>query len=539
MLSPRLMSNAIKTMTRAKPLVMCVTNRVTPQRVADLMLASGASPAMIDNPDEVPAFASISSAVYVNAGLHSSQISALQALQTMQKRPPMVVDPVGFGASPYRDANIIAFLDAITHKSQNKQSLVIKGNANEICGLAGVKGEGQGVDSAAATAGSIGPALVLSRRYGCVVSVTGDHDIIVDTREGQDRVCRVVGDSPLMSKVTGTGCALGGIVAAALATASPKNACGEFVSVVAAHAMYTLAARMAILATKGQGGPGSLSFALPDALYSIANTPTLLHNHDCLVERLRGENITSADVMTGGDSQPQEQRQLSKIRQNADWRVYVLTDDAWHNEDLLSKLEAAIQGGATSVQLRLKHASTHQWMKTAEKVKELCLRYGVTFIICDRVDIALAVNADGVHVGAEDLCPIHARRLIGPHKILGVSTYGKKEEVIAALHPDIDADYLGSPAIFPTSTKPNAPSCGLNSLTELRQHIKQELNKQHRADRQVPVIAIGGINLSNAQQCIDAGAEGLAVIRGILGLQDNHEIKKHTQLLRALLRKAD
>ena len=211
---PRSLAAAVRRMTKANPLIMCVTNRVTAQRVADITLAAGASPAMIDNPAEVPGFAAISSAIYVNAGLHTSQVAALDALKSMSARPKLVLDPVGYGASAYRNE---AIQDFLTRFPPN----VIKGNANEVCGLVGAEASGQGVDSAAGTANAIEPALALSRKHGqCVVCVSGDHDVIVQARDGAaDLVCRVVGDTPMMAKVTGTGCALGAVVAAFLATA--------------------------------------------------------------------------------------------------------------------------------------------------------------------------------------------------------------------------------------------------------------------------------------------------------------------------------
>jgi len=106
---------------------MCVTNRVTPQRVADVLLAAGASPAMVDNPDEVHAFSLISKAVYVNTGLHQSQVAALERIASTPT--PVILDPVGFGATSYRNEAISDFLSSV------KRLTVIKGNANEICGL--------------------------------------------------------------------------------------------------------------------------------------------------------------------------------------------------------------------------------------------------------------------------------------------------------------------------------------------------------------------------------------------------------------------
>lgn len=266
---PRSLAAAVRRMTKANPLVMCVTNRVTAQRVADLTLAAGASPAMIDNPAEVPGFAAISSAVYINAGLHTSQVAALEALKSMSARPKLVLDPVGFGASAYRNQ---AIQDFLVRSPPN----VIKGNSNEICGLVGADASGQGVDSAAGTAGAIEPAIALSRRHGqCVVCVTGDHDVVVQARDGEaDLVCRIVGDTPMMAKVTGTGCALGAVVAAFVASAPAGN--GRLAeAVVAAHAMYTAAALHAI-AAEGTHGPGTLSVAFADALHTAACEPAAL-----------------------------------------------------------------------------------------------------------------------------------------------------------------------------------------------------------------------------------------------------------------------
>jgi len=259
-----------RNLRKANPLVMAMTNRVTPQRVADVLLASGASPAMIDNPDEVPEFAdmatAIGGAIYVNTGLHATQVSAADALTAWRgsrdKTAPVVVDPVGYGATPWRSSRIEEIIAGV-------KPLVVKGNASEILGLSGVgAADGKGVD-----AGSTQPlqcveaARALAKRLDCVVAVSGSTDIVVgpcgtavaikDGNGGEgDR-------GKMLTRVTGTGCALGALVAAACAPASGAE---PLVGAVAAHCAFTLAGRRAVARARG---PGELSTLLQDELYLL------------------------------------------------------------------------------------------------------------------------------------------------------------------------------------------------------------------------------------------------------------------------------
>lgn len=221
-------------------------------------------------------------------------------------------------------------------------------------------------------------------------------------------------------------------------------------------------------------------------------------------------------------------------RRQFDWGVYAVTDDTWADDQLVPKLEQAIRGGCTAVQLRLKHKSMTEMLQLAWPVKELCLRHGVAFIVDDRVDIALAVDADGVHVGADDVPATVARQLIGPDKILGVSTYGEQDQVVAALHPEVGADYLGSPAVYATVTKPGAPEAGLDMLRQTKAWIEAELSKQDREPGSCPLVAIGGVDASNAARCVAAGADGLASVRGLLGSTEA-DARANAALMRAVL----
>jgi thiamine-phosphate pyrophosphorylase len=190
------------------------------------------------------------------------------------------------------------------------------------------------------------------------------------------------------------------------------------------------------------------------------------------------------------------------------WGTYVLTDATLsHGRSHVEVAAEAVAGGADVVQLREKDAPGRVLYDIARQIRRLTLDAGVPFIVDDRVDIALAAGADGVHVGQDDLPATEARRLIGPDRILGVSAASLEE----ALSAERDgADYIGFGPVFEArETKPDTvPPRGLELLAEV-------------CDRcAVPVIAIGGINHGNVARVIAAGAGGVAVISGVVGAHD-------------------
>ena len=137
-----------------------------------------------------------------------------------------------------------------------------------------------------------------------------------------------------------------------------------------------------------------------------------------------------------------------------DMRLYAVTDRAWlKGETLESQVEKALKGGATFVQLREKHLDTEAFLEEAKKLKNLCARYHVPFVINDNVEIALLVDADGVHVGQSDMEALDARKKLGPDKIIGVSCKTVEQALLAQSH---GADYLGVGAMYPTGTKTDA-----------------------------------------------------------------------------------
>jgi thiamine-phosphate pyrophosphorylase len=187
-------------------------------------------------------------------------------------------------------------------------------------------------------------------------------------------------------------------------------------------------------------------------------------------------------------------------------QLYVVTDRAWLNgKRLEDQVEAAILGGATIVQLREKSLSGRDFYQTALNIKEITDRYRIPLIINDRLDIALAVDAAGLHVGQGDLPPVIARRLLGPEKILGVSVTNLEEAIQAE---EDGADYLGVGAVFPTGTKQDAATVDFPELKKITGAV------------QIPVVAIGGINENNALQLKDGGIKGIAVVSAVFGKED-------------------
>lgn len=186
-----------------------------------------------------------------------------------------------------------------------------------------------------------------------------------------------------------------------------------------------------------------------------------------------------------------------------DYSLYLVAgSDICGHEKFLDYIEQAILGGVTVVQLREKQANGRELYETAVKVRELTKGYNIPLIINDRVDIALAVGADGVHLGQSDL-PCHiARKILGNDKIIGLSARNIERAIEAE---QSGANYLGVGAMFPTSTKTDAKVVTPSVIKEIKNKIK------------IPVVAIGGINLDNIDKLKGCGIDGAAVVSAIMG----------------------
>ena len=186
-----------------------------------------------------------------------------------------------------------------------------------------------------------------------------------------------------------------------------------------------------------------------------------------------------------------------------DYSLYLVADSSFLAADTAeTKLAEAIEGGVTIVQLRAKDISAAEFYNLALKMKMVTAYYNVPLIINDRVDIAMAVDADGIHTGQEDIPAKEVRKLAGAEKIIGISVSNIAESDKAELD---GADYLGAGAMFPTKTKSDAKYVSMKELREIKKRVK------------IPVVAIGGINSENAEEILSAGVDGIAVVSAILG----------------------
>ncbi len=187
-------------------------------------------------------------------------------------------------------------------------------------------------------------------------------------------------------------------------------------------------------------------------------------------------------------------------------KLYLVTNRYQDSlESFLEKVETACRSGVTVIQLREKNLTTNQYYQLAKQVKEITDAYQVPLIIDDRLDICLAVDAAGLHIGDDELPVSVARQVLGPEKILGVTAKTVKRALEAETS---GADYLGTGAIFPTTTKENAPITLISTLKTICQTVS------------IPVVAIGGLTSENIDQLAATGIAGVAVVRDLMQAED-------------------
>ncbi len=186
--------------------------------------------------------------------------------------------------------------------------------------------------------------------------------------------------------------------------------------------------------------------------------------------------------------------------------LYAVTPDTADTVALLGKVEAALDGGARLLQYRNKTADAALRLAQARALAALCRRYRVPLIVNDYVDLALAVDAEGLHLGGEDGSVADARRRLGPHKLLGVSCYRRIENALDAAR--LGANHVAFGGFFPSRVKPGAAGAPLSILGEAKRRLA------------LPVVAIGGITVDNAPELIAAGADSVAVITALFDAPD-------------------
>lgn len=200
------------------------------------------------------------------------------------------------------------------------------------------------------------------------------------------------------------------------------------------------------------------------------------------------------------------------MKRKLDFKLYVITGENYHpGRSMLEVMEAALKGGADIVQLRDKNGSKRDLFEKAKKLKELTNKYGVPLLINDHPDIALAVEADGVHLGQDDMPIAVARKIIGPERIIGLSTH-RIEQARAAV--EAGADYIGVGPVYATGTKPG------------RQPVTTAYVSQVAAEITIPWVAIGGITPENSNEVLRAGARRLCAVSAIVGSDDPEAVSR-------------
>lgn len=194
-------------------------------------------------------------------------------------------------------------------------------------------------------------------------------------------------------------------------------------------------------------------------------------------------------------------------KHSIDYSLYLVTDRKLsRGRPTLEVVQAAVQGGVTCVQLREKSCSTREFIEEARAIKSFLSASSIPLIINDRIDVALAIGADGVHLGQTDMPLVIARSIVGEDMIIGISAECLQDAVEAE---KMGADYLGVSPIYDTATKPDtAPSLGLEGLRRIRSAVK------------LPLVGIGGLNLTNAAEVVVNGAQGVAVVSAIVSAEN-------------------
>lgn len=205
---------------------------------------------------------------------------------------------------------------------------------------------------------------------------------------------------------------------------------------------------------------------------------------------------------------------------NLDFTLYLVTDRRWLGRRTLAHcVEDAILGGASIIQLREKEICSRDFLELALEIKSVTGKHGIPLIINDRIDIAMAAGAEGVHLGPDDMPISVARKLLGSNKTIGCSAATVEE---ALFYQEQGADYLGVGAVFPTATKMETESVSLKELRVIKSAVR------------IPIVAIGGITSCNAELVMETGVDGVAVVSAIM---DNNEISNAARRLSSLLKR--
>ena len=381
-----------------KPLVHQITNYVVMNETANATLALGALPVMAHAVEEVEEMASVAGALVLNIGTlsqHWIEAMLLAAKAANRAGVPVVLDPVGAGATRLRTETAKRILD-------EAEIAVVRGNAAEVATLAGRQAEIRGVESIGASDSGAELAKAAASALGCVVAVTGPVDHVSDG----ERVLAVANGHELLGTVTGTGC---------MSTAIT----GCFLAVAPDRPLEAAAEALVAFGVAGEDAAG----------------------------REGAGHVPCEPVRRALQPRPRHDRRAGEGR---GMRLHAIVSD-------LETARAAVDGGATVVQLRLKGASTREIVDQGYAYRHLCKLHGVTFVVNDDVEAAIVLGADGVHLGRTDS---GAERAVEAGLLLGISAASAEDARAAEI---LGAGYIGAGPVWATPSKPDAgPPIGLD-----------------------------------------------------------------------------
>ncbi len=469
------------------PLVHNITNFVVMNNTANALLAIGASPVMAHAKEEMVEMSSMAGALVINIGtLTPDWVDAMiiAGKNAVKRGIPVVLDPVGAGATTYRTESCVRIMSECMPN-------IIRGNGSEIMVLeqayskylaqngkkVGVleseEIKSKGVDSTASSNAAVESAKRLAKLTGAVVSISGATDYITDG----ETVNTVPIGSPMMTKVTGLGCSASAITGAFAAVNK------DYLE-AATNAMFIMGLAGHSAAAKSNG-PGSLQLNFLDELYNAT---------DNYFSKEKAERLFKTPLYLVTD------RHFFGLDTT-------LPDNQCKADNLLEKtVLEAVENGVSMVQLREKECSSEEFIYLAKRLHRMLKQYNVPLIINDRIDVALAADAEGVHVGQSDSSVDEARRILGPSKIIGLSVETLEQAVDANSY---DIDYVAVSPVFRTPTKTDTnDGFGLDGLSMVASFSKH------------PVVAIGGIHKENALDVMNAGADAIAVVSEIMAAKE-------------------
>ncbi len=461
------------------PRIHILNNYITATDAVNAVLAVGGTAIGGDAPEEVSELTAASDALVLNTGTPSADRAKaflIAGKTANEKKVPIILDPVGVGATAARKKMIKGLLKEVSVSC-------LRGNVSEIrtiCGFYGLLGESGEPGSVEAAEEKLDERVILdlSDLLKCVVIMSGERVEIAYANEGYFEV--LPGGSPMQKYFTGGGCMMTAVLGSFMGNAKKGGS------------TLLKALRDGVMVYEKAAGQAEIRCLRKKTFGTMSYKNTLL------------------DLLSLSGKSPR------KVFSGDELALYAVTDrKVTAGKNLMLAVEEAILGGATMIQLREKELDDEAFISSAIVIKKMCDNYHVPLIINDRADICLKVGASGVHLGQDDGDIRSVRELLGKDCIIGATAHNLKE----ALKAEADgADYLGVGAAFGSGTKTDA-----KALTSL------DTYKEITGAVSVPVVAIGGINLENAGKLAGTGIAGIAVISGIFGAMN---IEKATKALK-------